>query len=463
MDVKANATRLSEADKHFIRFMVPESYESVMDAYAARPERWTPMTGAGTGRSLFRNLAAYVRLLLRAVKSVVAPSVLTSDVVCADYEATTEDARRAYLNRFLPGAAVAYLPIGFGLTRWPKGVGMGRFLGGLLGAILRVRSGETGDLGCRYVHIAEYCLMVLAAAQQSRRREAYLFRMYQVHVPVLAGFLRFHGVTTHLVAATTPLTRGDVAIPGDSMKLAHPFQAFQFDDSEALGVERFEMWGPTEIIQMESAYQGRRSDGDPDTVAVYTQGYWLRLALGTATGPKAEALAAVEDELMCIVERYLGLHDHVRTLIFLHPMERRHYRERGVLGPWSLLGHPRAECIVEQGRSSNEEFDRARVGITTFSTVGHDRIYMGFPTLFYRGEVGLPSYKGDQPFAGLFHTEERSLLDALDTAMGWTAEQFMMHYVGGLLDSAGFIGSPRWLPVPWSVSEEGMQERGARS
>ncbi|GAB4284853.1 MAG: hypothetical protein Kow0067_07050 [Coriobacteriia bacterium] len=426
-------TGISSADERFLRILVGHD-EAVLTAYATRPSRWIHITQAYATRSRIRNLAAFVRFLFRIFVGMLAPGEQSADVVWSEYFTNLERTRGAFLRRFLPDFRVDFVGVESRPVRVPRGTRMAGMLWGLLQLILSRESTRPGVLGCRYVHVAEYCLTVLGHAYRTTTKQAYLCRIYQDHVPALAAFLRAHGVGVHLVTNTGPLQPAELSIPADSMKLTHPFQvyyAMQFSDPVA--VERLDLWGPMELSQMDTAYRGRLRDGPSDVVAVYTQGYWLRLQQGTLKEPALVEYARVEDELMQAMLQYLELHPDVSVVVFLHPMEKRHFASTSELGPWRLLEHPRATCVTSLQQHSNEAFDRARVGVTTFSTVGYDRTYMGFPTVFYRGNVTAAEDQVESPFSALFVRRADELFTSIDAMRAVPAEQFMLETFGGPL------------------------------
>ncbi len=429
-------TALSRSDLDFIRLMAPERFDDVCRAYEVRPPHWGTIVDADSRISITRSLAAYARLLFRVATAYFRRDSAQDecDAICCEYAAGLADRREAFFERFAPGMSVEQVTLSSRLASPTRGIPFFRVLFGLLPLLLRADSQARSVFAGRYVRVAEYCLVGLTHAARSRQKAAYLLRMYHAHTPVMSAFLMEQGVTSHLITSTGRLVMAELAIPANSMKLTHPYQLYcALQATGPRAIEHLALWGPFETVEMEQAYRGVDRDGDRGVIGVYTQGFWLRQSVGSIQGDAAAQAVARESEFMDIILEYVTTREDVTALIFMHPMERRHFKATGELGPWPLLAHPSAEVVTDLSQPSNTSFQRAGVGLTTFSTIGYDRLYAGFRTLFYRGDVQVEDDEVVSPFGELFFRDRQGFLEAIDTARSQTAVEFETCHFGGSL------------------------------
>ncbi len=126
---------------------------------------------------------------------------------------------------------------------------------------------------------------------------------------------------------------------------------------------------------------------------------------------------------------YLDTHPDLRLRVFPHPLERRTYLETGEHDLGDLVGHQRVE-IDWEGPSSIKRFDDVGIGVMGYSTVGFDRLFMGFPTIFFMPEW-LIDRSVESAYQRIFTTAPEELVAALDDARRLTPTQFMAEHFGG--------------------------------
>ena len=298
------------------------------------------------------------------------------------------------------------------------------------GLLLLRASLRPSELSGHYTHILRTCLLIYSHVATSANSEVYLFRIYQPESVFSAAYLQDRGIFVHLIPSTTPLAPRNSRLIGDSLKICNPYQRDEFAYYRHLGTcQQAEDWSPEEIVQMNTYYQTREKPTLPNVLGLYTQGFWLRLRLGLINSSVGVELVNHEQELLEILVAYIKENPGVELVIFPHPMERRHFQQTGNI-PYPTHGLPQIR-IDSSGANSIYTFDQVGLGFTTVSTIGFDRIFMGFRTLFYAPRTGFLNLEIPSPYRSLFCTGKNELLEQSERWKAASHADFMQSCFGG--------------------------------
>ncbi|HEC35429.1 MAG TPA: hypothetical protein ENI39_02720 [Anaerolineae bacterium] len=276
-------------------------------------------------------------------------------------------------------------------------------------------------------------LLTFSRTYASTNKTIYLFRIYRIETPFVAAFLKERGLHVHVVTSSSPLSFYHRVLIGDSLKVCHPYQVDEFQHYRRLGAcESCELWSPETFCQLEARYKGLVIDEHFDIIGVYTQGHLLRDQLGTLNKDFAVGAIRRETELLEMVATYANNHPDVHFIVFPHPMERRHYKRTGEHQFGGLVRLPNVKVDFSGAADSTLQFDRVGLGLTTLSSIGFERIYLGFRTIFYVSDLEYINWDIQSPYHKIFFTKQNALLSAVDTVRKMSHREFMHHYFGRL-------------------------------
>ncbi len=418
---------VTRTDESFIRLLSGTRCERVSSVLRLRPERLADMSGL---RSLDRGAALRdsIRLAAQVLAAVGRRSSVRSESLFFERSSSDLDRRAAFLRRFL-GQAPA------GVARDSRIVAHRTWLRSLLTVlgVIRIlispRAAES-RLASAYVGILRSCLIVGSHCQSMGARDAYLFRAYRPETPFVAAWLMRAGVRVHQIASTSPLLPNTRSVVADSVVLCNPFQQDELAWLVARGYEWPEstLWGPEEIVELEAALGWSARQHRPRILGLYTQGFRARIAMGSEPESSGIPQAEHEERLHRLLIDYLSDHPEMTLRVFPHPLERRVFRAEGTHYLQVLEGSDRVSIDWSE-TSSVSTFEEVGIGITTFSTVGFDRLYMGFPTLFFVTDDVERTI--DSPFQRVFTRSESELQQAIADLNTLTPEEFMNELFGG--------------------------------
>lgn len=320
----------------------------------------------------------------------------------------------SYASRLLPGLPAAEL------ARW---------LVTLSGYILQAVFFPS-VLSSQAVRIARTCLLAGSTLAAHRQRQIYLFRLYQIETSFLASYLRERGVTVMLIPSTTPLTPVNQRLIGDRLMACNPYQRDEFAHYAALGVcKQLELWSPEDIVQLEEFYAGKEKPDQAGRLGLYTQGFWLRAQMNLMPAALVDEMASSEAGLIQILLSLLDRSPSLSLTIFPHPLERRHYHKTGLHQFGALAGHPQI-AIDFSGNNSIFTFNQVGLGLTTVSTIGFDRIFLGFRTLFYIPSNNFLDTRLPSAYQSLFCDTPESLLAQINALQAMSHAEFMQRTFG---------------------------------
>lgn len=414
-------------DGDYIRLLCGPLSPEVERVLRLRPQRLAGMAGLkGFDRTSALRDAA--KLMAQVMVAPVRRDGVRADSLFFERSRAVVPARSAFLSRFLSRAVV-------GIAMDSRLVGHASWFGSLKLTFEVVRllldpRAEESVLASGYVGILRTCLIVESNAAAMNAEDAYLFRVYRPETPFLAARLMNAGIRVHQVASTGPLLPNTPAVVASTVVLCNPFQLDEIAWMRDRGLAWPDavLWGPEDVVDLETASACGVSEAHPEVLGLYTQGFRARVRRGTEPESTGARSAEHEERLRRLLIHYIDDHPDVELVVYPHPLERRIFREEGVHDLRDLEGHERVR-IDWSSTSSLSCFSEVGLGVTTFSTVGFDRLHLGYPTIFFvTDEVSdeIPS-----PFQRLFIRDDAALTAALGCFRMMTPETFTHEVLGG--------------------------------
>lgn len=434
--------RLNATDRRFVELLAGEEAPFVVVKLEERSALAEAMSPAVL-RPLPRRLTDYAKLVARVLQAALTPSpAAATDSVVFERDAALLAGRVGFFEWFSVGERVFPLSRN---GRMARQADLGRALRVLAGLLpLVMGASRSALLAPHYVTIARTCLLVSAHTAATRTRTAHVFPAFRIETAFIAAYLRGCGLRSDVVVETTPMAPYNRRLLADTVTLTNPYHV---DEARVFAAESragsYRLWGPTEAPVMERAYAGGTVDDLPTVVGVYTQGYWMRVKRGSCDPATAAVMLPLEEEFTELVADLARRSPAVQFVVFPHPMERRWFAETGESGPqWSTdLRNVRLASDVPGG--SILRFAEVGLGLTTVSTIGFDRLYMGFRTIFYTGASPQLDLSVPSQFSPLFFDEPGAFAVAVERERLRGHAEFMAAH----FDPTGY--------APWTAAGPG--------
>lgn len=423
--------KLTSLDQQFINWMVPaerqrqiiqNKLEYKSDILLQSPGHWLVIYG--------RNWGMYLYFLLELLLALFKPAApKTPELVAFDTNYQNTADRLDYFRYNLPGQPIKLINFYSRLPALPnkheaiaKAVYLGIFL---LRALF-----QPSELSREYVRTVRACLLVYGYVSGSTETAVYLFHLHRHETPFIAAYLQQHGIHVTLVSWDAPLAAHNKYLVGDTLKLCSPYQLDEFKVFQPLGNCKTADLQPLEKIhRLITYYKDQPTPHLPNHIGIYTQGYWLRTKIGKSGRGQGDQWDTQERELIDVMLIYLAAHTDVQLTIYPHPLERRYVQQTGDYAFHTLQNHPQVH-VDFSGANSMYTFNQVGLGITIMSSVGFERVYMGFRTLFYVPYVSHADFSVPSPYNTLYIRSQESLLQAVDILRPITHAEFMQNCFG---------------------------------
>jgi len=442
--------RLDATDRRFVALLAGDEASFValkLEERSALAEAMSP----ATLRPLRRRLVDYAKLVARVLQASFKTSPAAgADSVVFERDPALLPSRVEFFGLFAHDETV--FPISRN-GRMSGQAGPGRAMRMLAGLLpLLVGASRSSLLAPHYVTIARACLLVSAHTAATRTRTAHVFPAFRIETAFITAYLRRCGLRSDVVVETTPMAPYNRRLLADTVTLTNPYHV---DEARVFAAESrvgtYRLWGPTGAPVMERAYSGGTFDDLPDVVGVYTQGYWMRVKRGSCDPATAAVMLPLEEEFAAMVADLARRSPAVRFVVFSHPMERRWFAETGESGPEWFADLENVSLASEAPGGSTLRFGEVGLGLTTVSTIGFDRLYMGFRTLFYTGASPQLDLTVPSQFSSLFFDEPEAFAEAVERERLRGHAEFMRAH----FDAAAY--------VPWSAAGPGLPRVSAEA
>ncbi|MDY7075434.1 MAG: hypothetical protein SXV54_00790 [Chloroflexota bacterium] len=382
---------------------------------------------------LFINLLRYFTLIVELLGAYSRPAPQADATIFFEYNPESFAKRSQFLEWNMPDTRFKGVSYDDKICAIPNGRFVWRVMLWLLGTILVSVLYRPSQLTPNLVRVVRTSLLTFSLARASTSKTIYLFRLYRVETSFVAAFLKERGIRVLLVASSALLSFDNRVLIGDSLKVCHPYQVDEFRHYRHLGTcESCELWSPETFHQMETRYKDLVIDEHLEIMGVYTQGCRLRAQLGTLHKDFAAGAIRREAELLEMVLTFASSHSDVHFIIFPHPMERRHYKKTGEHQYGKFFETANVEIDLSDATDSTLQFDRVGLGLTTWSSIGFERIYLGFRTIFYVSDLEYINWDIQSPYHKIFFAGQDAFLSAIDAVRKMTHREFMNHYFGCL-------------------------------
>jgi hypothetical protein len=381
-------------------------------------------------------LARYGQLSIELVKAAWRKPEDISGVIFFDKDPKSQAKRIAYLKHMLGDVECIGISRESKLRPLPDWFSATRTMIHLLLIILLATFDRQSRLTSSFVWITRYCFSTLGSVCSSKTENAiHLFRISSIESPFIAGYLKEHSVYVNLIASMTPLSFYNRVLVGNSLKMTTAYQCDEADYYKPLEKPAtYELWAPETIHRMVEYYDGMTIDEHHNTVGVYTQGFWLRNKLGLLHPDVAQGYVKRETELIAAMLEWEKRTANTRLVIFPHPLERRHLHKTGEHQFIEALKSNQVEVDLSESNVSFLQFDRVGLGVTTLSSIGFERIHMGFRTLFFTAPVGsavrFPNLSIQSRYNDIFISKRPDLLTAVDRVRKIKHREYMNSFFG---------------------------------
>ena len=206
------------------------------------------------------------------------------------------------------------------------------------------------------------------------------FCIYERDSNICSYILMKNGFFINKIPSEVPMYFFNKVIIANQLSFCFAYQKEEFDKyKETMFVEKTELWAPEQILLAPKRFfnEGHKLSPMYD-IGFFSSGNWLRFKLGDIDlgHNDKENEEYVFQELIKYVKA-----KKLKLRIFTHPLEKR--EENKVLTEkyyYQSLQNVEVS-MADFNKPSIEGFDEIKIGVSLYSTLMFERIYLGFKTI----------------------------------------------------------------------------------
>ena len=206
------------------------------------------------------------------------------------------------------------------------------------------------------------------------------FCIYERDSNICSYILMKNGFFINKISSEVPMYFFNKVIIANQLSFCFAYQKEEFDKyKETMFVEKTELWAPEQILLAPKRFfnEGHKLNPMYD-IGFFSSGNWLRFKLGDIDlgHNDKENEEYVFQELIKYVKA-----KKLKLRIFTHPLEKR--EENKVLTEnyyYQSLQNVEVS-MADFNKPSIEGFDEIKIGVSLYSTLMFERIYLGFKTI----------------------------------------------------------------------------------
>lgn len=253
-------------------------------------------------------------------------------------------------------------------------------------------------------------------------REVYDFHPYEIDSNVAALILMNVNIRVIKMPSPGPLALHNDILIANALVTSTPYHQDEINYfQKTMFVDEIIPWIPERALTYIGLYAGKNLQPPKYTIGFYSHASWVREMEGHIDD--GMHVAEAENMILSALKQYLSKNQQAKLIIFPHPREKT----KELIGKTQeryekILAGLHYE-IFFSGSPSSHVFDKADVGIISFSTIVYERLFCGFKTLLFSfNNDGFPI--DNSALNNICVKDEKELLAKLDSALGYHADDF---------------------------------------
>lgn len=205
------------------------------------------------------------------------------------------------------------------------------------------------------------------------------FCIYERDANLCAYILMKAGFYVNKIPSEVPLTFFNQVIVANQLSFCFAYQQEEFEEfKQTMFVDKTELWAPEQILNAPERFLSKREFEPQHDIGFFSSGNWLRAELGDVD------LGHNDKENEELILRGLITYsetNNLRLKIFLHPIEKKIENRVAFEKYYFEFSEIKNICIADYNTPSIAGFDEINIGVSLYSTLMFERIYLGFKTI----------------------------------------------------------------------------------
>jgi hypothetical protein len=207
------------------------------------------------------------------------------------------------------------------------------------------------------------------------------FCIYERDSNICAFILMKLGIYINKIPSEVPLYFFNKTIIANELSFCFAYQQEEFEEfKKTMFVEKTNLWAPEQILNAPKRFLTIRENEKNSTydIGFFSSGNWLRAQIGDVDMGHNDK---DNEELILRGLIDYAQQNNLKLVLFLHPLEKRaEHKVASEVYYKEFLQHNNVS-LADTMISSIEGFDDINIGVSLYSTLMFERIYLGFKTI----------------------------------------------------------------------------------
>jgi hypothetical protein len=247
------------------------------------------------------------------------------------------------------------------------------------------------------------------------------FCIYERDANLCAYILMNSGFFVNKIPSEVPLVFWNQIIIANQLSFCFAYQQEEFEEfKKTMFVDKTELWAPEQILNAPQRFLSKREFKTQYDIGFFSSGNWLRAEMGDID------LGHNDKENEELILRGLitySENNNLRLKLFLHPIEKKIQNRVACEKYYLEFSEIKNVSIADYSTPSIEGFDEINIGVSLYSTLMFERIYLGFKTII--APFGYDEFPIKQsPLKNICVTDLDQLFKSLDSNLKLSTKDF---------------------------------------
>ena len=267
------------------------------------------------------------------------------------------------------------------------------------------------------------CICLIEIVNKFKIKKIHYFNIFERDANFVSFLLAKSNVYVNKIPSEVPLVFWNSIIVSESLSFCFPYQLEEYEAyKHSMFIKKTNIWAPEQVLNAPPRFLQNGFQFKPIfDIGFFSSGNWLRAKLGDPNLGRNE----LGNESLLLEKLLTYTHKHQLSLrIFLHPIEKNGFLESDVQNYYlkKINAFPNS-TIAPIDCQSIQGFDEINLGISLYSTLMFERIYLGFKTLL--APWGYPEFPlKDSPFNNICISGPHELEEKIDFNLKLTTNEF---------------------------------------
>ena len=252
-------------------------------------------------------------------------------------------------------------------------------------------------------------------------KELHYFCIYEKDANIVAWLLMRQNIYVNKIPSEVPLYFFNKVIVASELSFCFAYQQEEFIEyQQTMFVDKTNLWAPEQILKAPQRFLSKNKINPQYDIGFFSSGNWLRSKLGDIDLGYNDK---ENEELVLKALITYVKNNNLKLRLFIHPLEKKLINKAVTQAYYYEFLQNTNVSIADYKIPSIDGFDEINIGVSLYSTLMFERIYLGFKTII--APFGYDQFPIKQSsLKNICVTHINELFDKLDSNLNLNTQDF---------------------------------------